>query len=430
MFDGNGNYVLSDTIAPATNCDANELQAILTDIGVALDACVVADGQSTITGALKGSDGTAPLPAYAFAADLNTGIYRKGSDNVGVSCGGAEVLDVTAAGASVTGVFSATSFPDGQALVSTDAGATVGPALDLYRNSASPAISDFIGSVDFNGKDSGAAKQLYAQIITQITDPTAASEDAIIILRAVVAGVLTDVLKSSATGLTGFGALAISGALSGVTTLGMNGAISGVTAPTVQRLTVGAGTYTPPAGMVRIRVRIWGSGAGGGAVITNSGSNGNTTTFADWTALGGALGVRGDSTRAGGAGGTGGTDGTGSLIVRRPGSGGQCGGPAAGIAAAGGGSGSGGSTLPLSANAAGTNALANSGNGGSGTTSTGSANGGGGGGGEYVEFWMTAAQVGVSKTYTIGAKGAGGPAGTLAGADGGDGYAVIEEFYS
>lgn len=62
-------------------------------------------------------------------------------------------------------------------LGSTDAGATVAPILTLYRNSASPAASDILGRIAFDGNDSGGAAQTYAYIQSLITDPTAASED-------------------------------------------------------------------------------------------------------------------------------------------------------------------------------------------------------------------------------------------------------------
>jgi hypothetical protein len=437
-WNGSGDFSLSDTIAPATNADANELQAILTDIGTGIDASINADGQSTITGALKGADGTAALPAYSFSADLNSGFYRIGSDNLGLSLGGTKRIDFGTAGTVIAGTFDATSYVSPKVVLSSDAGATVGPTIDLYRDSASPAVSDFIGSVDFNGRDSGASKQLYAQVAAQITDPTAASEDAIIILRAVIAGAITDVLKSSATGLTGFGALAISGALSGLTTLSMNGAISGLTAPTRTIKTTGSGTYTIPAGCQRVRVRMSGGGGGGGAKITNSGSQGGTTSFESWTCIGGLGGTAGDNaTRIGGAGGTGGATGTGTLVYRCDGGGGASGG-ASGTAGVGPAAGNGGSN-PFggagigsgnNSSTAGGAGSANTGAGGGGANGgTGASSACGGGAGEYLEFWMTAAQIGAGVSYAVGAAGAKGPVGTTAGGDGAAGVIIIEEFY-
>jgi hypothetical protein len=57
-------------------------------------------------------------------------------------------------------------------IVSTDAGATVNPILSLYRNSASPAVSDDLGAIQFNGQDDAGNKTLYAQIHGNIEDET------------------------------------------------------------------------------------------------------------------------------------------------------------------------------------------------------------------------------------------------------------------
>jgi hypothetical protein len=65
--------------------------------------------------------------------------------------------------------------------------------------------------------------------------------------------------------------------------------------------------------------------------------------------------------------------------------------------------------------------------GGGGNSATNS--GSGGGGGEYVEFWMTAAQIGVSLSYVAAAGGTGGSAGTNAGQAGAAGGIIVEEFY-
>lgn len=76
---------------------------------------------------------------------------------------------------------------------STDAGATAGPTLDLYRNSATPAASDILGKLLFNGEDSAGNTQEYASIETVILDPTSTSEDGRLDLYATVAGTRTRV---------------------------------------------------------------------------------------------------------------------------------------------------------------------------------------------------------------------------------------------
>lgn len=72
-------------------------------------------------------------------------------------------------------------------LATTDAGA-IGSTLRLYHNTASPANADVTGIITFDGKDSGAADQVWANIRVSITDVTAASEDATLLFQTVVAG--------------------------------------------------------------------------------------------------------------------------------------------------------------------------------------------------------------------------------------------------
>lgn len=50
----------------------------------------------TAAGRMQGADGTVSLPAYTFQADINTGIYRIGADNIGVTAGGTKALDIAA----------------------------------------------------------------------------------------------------------------------------------------------------------------------------------------------------------------------------------------------------------------------------------------------------------------------------------------------
>ena len=86
------------------------------------------------------------------------------------------------------------------AAVSTDTGATAFTALDIYRNSATPAASDFIGKIVFNGVDNAAGKTAYGEIDAQITDTTDTSEDGKVIIRAMTAGSLVDSIIASGVG--------------------------------------------------------------------------------------------------------------------------------------------------------------------------------------------------------------------------------------
>lgn len=93
-------------------------------------------------------------------------------------------------------------------ITSTDAGATAGPTLDLYRDSASPAVSDILGSIDFNGEDSAGNKQLFGRITTVITDPTSTSEDGSMRFWATTAGTITESMSLTGSSITMHGSVA------------------------------------------------------------------------------------------------------------------------------------------------------------------------------------------------------------------------------
>lgn len=81
---------------------------------------------------------------------------------------------------------------------STDPGATGGPDIDAFRDSASPAASDILARLLFNGRDSAGNKQLYALIQAIITDPTTATEDAVLDFQTVVNAVVASRMQIGA----------------------------------------------------------------------------------------------------------------------------------------------------------------------------------------------------------------------------------------
>lgn len=77
-------------------------------------------------------------------------------------------------------------------LTSTDAGATAAPLLELYRDSASPAASDTLGEIEFNGEDSAGNKQAYGLIHASILSPTSTTEQGQLHFETATAGALTE----------------------------------------------------------------------------------------------------------------------------------------------------------------------------------------------------------------------------------------------
>ncbi len=205
--------------------------------------------------------------------------------------------------------------------------------------------------------------------------------------------------------------------------------------PTRTELTVGSGTYTTPAGVKRLFIRMMGAGGGGGGK-TGNGQNGTQSSFNSIVAApgqGGAIFTSGNP----GLGGIGGGPGSGTAYLRRSGGNGMPGGSSqannSAIQAGGMGAvspfGGAGAALTASTNADsnGGNAQPNTGSGGGGAslaTNTGAP--GGGGAGEYVEIQIT--NPAGSYSYTVGAKGLGGT-GSVTGGNGSDGTIIIDEFY-
>ena len=86
-------------------------------------------------------------------------------------------------------------------LTSTDAGASQAPTIDLYRDSASPAASDTIGEIEFNGEDSVGNKQAYALLHGSILSPTSGAEQGQIHFETATAGALTEKMIIGTTNL-------------------------------------------------------------------------------------------------------------------------------------------------------------------------------------------------------------------------------------
>ena len=136
----------------------------------------------------KSHDGSAGTPTLGFLSDSGTtGIYRTAANEVGFSVS-----------STYKGAFSATGFKLGtgtaaaqlhlfsvdttdQVIVeNSNTGADTAPDLVLFRNSASPAVDDNLGNIEFRGKDDGNNTHAYAQITSSIIDPTNTSEDGIL----------------------------------------------------------------------------------------------------------------------------------------------------------------------------------------------------------------------------------------------------------
>jgi hypothetical protein len=119
---GSGTYTVPNTFVSGQPITASSHNANWTDIATEITNSIAADGQTTITGALKGANGTVSLPSYSFSADLDSGMYRIGANNIGLGVNGAKVLDIGTTGLGVTGAgsFTTTLASTGNFAVNTD----------------------------------------------------------------------------------------------------------------------------------------------------------------------------------------------------------------------------------------------------------------------------------------------------------------------
>lgn len=163
-------------------------------------------GNGTTDGSALLPDGSNATPSVRFQSETNTGFYRVGAGDIGISILGTKVGDITAAGinipfavpisttSTITSTGSSVNYTAFSG-VSTDAGALAGPIFDLYRNSASPAVNDIIPQVSFNGKDASALKTQYGAIYAVITGLSVGQPSGQLVFSTIQGGSVADKFK-------------------------------------------------------------------------------------------------------------------------------------------------------------------------------------------------------------------------------------------
>lgn len=101
---------------PGTTIASSQVDGNFTAIRTAFnDTALLTDVARTVTVSNTWSavqlfaDGTVTAPGVAFSADVDCGLYRIGTNNIGLAVNGAKVLDVATTGLGVTGAFTATT---------------------------------------------------------------------------------------------------------------------------------------------------------------------------------------------------------------------------------------------------------------------------------------------------------------------------------
>ena len=101
----------------------------------------------------------------------------------------------------VTGGITATTTDnsDTLTLISTDADASSGPNLRLYRNSGSPADVDELGNIIFQGRNDNSQDVEYAEIEAYALDASDGTEDGLLNFNTIRNGTVNSFFKSNAT---------------------------------------------------------------------------------------------------------------------------------------------------------------------------------------------------------------------------------------
>lgn len=236
---GSGMYALpaGNPVITGTTISSTWANTTLSDIATALTGSIAADGQTPITGnqpmagfkhtgvddaaartdyaqAAQVQDGSltyltsiggtadiitavAPLAMSAYAAGQAFRFIAGGTNttNVTINVNGIGAKAITKNGANplvardisigaiVEITYDGTQFqlgalPSGSlSLLSTDPGASPGPVIELYRDSASPANNDLLGALVLSGEDDGGTQVSWGSVVAQILNVSSADRE-------------------------------------------------------------------------------------------------------------------------------------------------------------------------------------------------------------------------------------------------------------
>lgn len=88
-----GTFTLaSAAFVPGTVISSTAVNADFADIATALTQSLATTGVSSMTGVLKGVDGSVGAPGYTFASETTTGVYRSAAGTVSLVGGGVQGL--------------------------------------------------------------------------------------------------------------------------------------------------------------------------------------------------------------------------------------------------------------------------------------------------------------------------------------------------
>ena len=147
--------------------------------------------------------GSVTAPSLGFTTDSDaTGFFRSAEDEIAISTGDTLNSKFTTTGFQVGSGTAAAQFHtfksttgDDVIIENSEAGALEGPNVVFYRNSASPAADDVLGTLEFRGEDNAGSAQSYAEVTASIVDASSGSEDGRLDFVVTKAGAAANVLR-------------------------------------------------------------------------------------------------------------------------------------------------------------------------------------------------------------------------------------------
>ncbi len=142
---------------------------------------------------LQSADGTENK--LVASTDGAVTLYHDNSAKLATTSTGVDVTGtVTADGLTVDGT---SALGGAVTITETGTGSSAGPFLNLHRDSSSPADSDLIGIIQFQGEDDGSNVTAYGTIAGKIADVTGGTEDGVLLFNVIAAGSSLDALTLS-----------------------------------------------------------------------------------------------------------------------------------------------------------------------------------------------------------------------------------------
>lgn len=174
---GSGAYTLPGAVNPVAAGDvieANWANTTLNDIETALSDSLSRSGSGPMTAPLELANGSVGTPALSFDSDTDTGLYRIGADNLGVSIGGVKVIDVAAASVTFAQqpIFAGTPSSGSHLINKTYGDANYAPIANIGNLTLIKEISvTAVAAIDFlHGADGVVFDTTYDEYLFQLID--------------------------------------------------------------------------------------------------------------------------------------------------------------------------------------------------------------------------------------------------------------------